>query len=68
MRKEVDNIQHVLGEWQGADLDSGFHRIKTKSGKVIKVAGLVEDDPAKVCHTRIAPETCFMLGKRCNVW
>ncbi|MBI1492041.1 DEAD/DEAH box helicase [Halocynthiibacter styelae] len=45
--KEVDDIQHALGEWQGTDPETGFHLIKTQSGKVIKVADLVEDDPAK---------------------
>jgi len=44
--KEVDDIQHALGEWQDTDPDTGFHLIKTQSGKVIKVADLVEDDPA----------------------
>ncbi len=45
--KEVDEIQHALGAWQGTDPETGFHLIKTKGGKVIKVADLVEDDPAK---------------------
>lgn len=45
--KEVDEIQHALGEWQGTDPETGFHLIKTKGGKVIKVADLVEDDPIK---------------------
>jgi hypothetical protein len=45
--KEVDDIQHALGDWQGTDPETGFHLIKTQSGKIIKVADLVEDDPVK---------------------
>jgi len=42
--KEVEHILHSLGEWEGIDPDTGFQLIKTKSGKVIKVADLVDDD------------------------
>ena len=46
--KEVDHIIHELGEWLGVDDDTGFHRVKTKAGKVIKIADLVDDtDPKK---------------------
>jgi superfamily II DNA or RNA helicase len=46
-RKEVDHITDKLGEWKGTDVETGFHLIKLKSGKIIKVADLVEDDPTK---------------------
>lgn len=42
--KEVDHILESLGEWQGVDPDTGFQLIKTKGGKIIKVADLVDDD------------------------
>lgn len=42
--KEVEHILEELGEWQGTDPETGFHLIKTKSGKIIKVADLVDDD------------------------
>lgn len=45
--QQVDEIQHALGEWLGTDPETGFHLIKTQSGKVIKLADLVEDDPIK---------------------
>jgi len=45
--KEVEHIIEELGEWQGVDSDTGFHRVKTKSGKIIKVADLVDDDSSK---------------------
>jgi len=45
--KEVDHIIEELGEWQGADSATGFQLIKTASGRVLKIADLVDDDPAK---------------------
>lgn len=45
--KEVEHILEELGEWQGTDPETGFHLIKTKSGKIIKVADLVDDDSTK---------------------
>ena len=45
--KEVDNIINELGEWQGVDATTGFHLVKTKSGKIIKIADLVDDDSSK---------------------
>ena len=45
--KEVEHILEELGDWQGTDPDTGFHLIKTQSGKIIKVADLVDDDPSK---------------------
>lgn len=45
--KEVEHIIEELGEWQGADPVTGFQLIKTVSGRVLKIADLVDDDPAK---------------------
>lgn len=46
--KEVEEIMEYLGEWQGADPQTGFHRVKLLDGRVIKIADLVDDsDPAK---------------------
>lgn len=45
--KEVEHIIEALGEWQGTDPNSGFHLVKTIDGNVIKIADLVDDDPAK---------------------
>ena len=45
--KEVEHIIEELGEWQGTDPKTGFQRIKTAEGKVLLVADLVDDDPAK---------------------
>ena len=45
--KEVEHIIEALGEWLGTDPDTGFHLVKSPSGKLLKIADLVEDDPAK---------------------
>jgi hypothetical protein len=45
--KEIEHIIEELGEWQGVDPNTGFHLVKTNSGKIIKVADLVDDDPKK---------------------
>jgi hypothetical protein len=46
--KEVNEIMHTLGEWEGVDSATGFHLIKTHgdSGRIIKVADLVDDGDA----------------------
>ncbi len=46
--KEVEEIMEYLGEWQGADPQTGFHRVKLPTGRIIKIADLVDDsDTAK---------------------
>ena len=45
--KEVDHIIHELGTWQGVDEETGFHLVKTAGGKSLRIADLVDDDPAK---------------------
>jgi superfamily II DNA or RNA helicase len=45
--KEVEHIIEELGEWQGADPLTGFQLVKMTSGRVLKIADLVDDDAAK---------------------
>ena len=45
--KEVEHIIEELGEWQGADPETGFQIVKTATGRVLKIADLVDDDAAK---------------------
>ncbi|CCD95150.1 Sea12 [Bradyrhizobium sp. ORS 375] len=45
--KEVEHIIGALGEWEGSDPATGFQLVKTPSGRVLRIADLVEDDPAK---------------------
>jgi superfamily II DNA or RNA helicase len=45
--KEVEHIIEELGVWQGTDPATGFQLVKTADGKVLRIADLVDDDPAK---------------------
>ncbi len=45
--KEVEHIIEELGEWQGTDPATGFQLVKTPDGRVLRIADLVDDDPAK---------------------
>jgi superfamily II DNA or RNA helicase len=45
--REVEHIIEELGEWQGVDPKTGFQLVKTADGGVLKIADLVDDDPAK---------------------
>ena len=45
--KEVEHIIEELGEWQGRDPVTGFQIVQTSTGRVLKIADLVDDDAAK---------------------
>lgn len=45
--REASEIMDILGEWVGVDPDTGFHQVRRPDGRVLKVADLVDDDPAK---------------------
>ena len=45
--KEVDAIMEALGEWQGVDSVTGIHLVKTREGRILRIADLVDDDPEK---------------------
>ena len=45
--KEVEHIIEALGDWQGADPVTGFQLIKTPDGRELRIADLVDDEPAK---------------------
>ena len=44
--REVNEIMSALGEWHGVDPATGFHLIKAKDGRTLKVADLVDDSDA----------------------
>ena len=43
--EEVAKIYDIIGEWLEQEPDSGVELIKTKDGRVLRVANLVEDEP-----------------------
>ncbi|MEM8749938.1 MAG: DEAD/DEAH box helicase family protein [Pseudomonadota bacterium] len=45
--KETEHIIEELGDWQGTDPATGFHLVTRPDGTVLKIADLVDDDPAK---------------------
>lgn len=45
--REAENIIGALGEWQGIDPATGFQLVKTRECHVLRIADLVDDDPAK---------------------
>jgi superfamily II DNA or RNA helicase len=45
--KEVDHIIEELGTWEGTDPTTGFQKVKTADGRLLRIADLVDDDPAK---------------------
>jgi len=45
--REVEHIIEELGEWQGTDPKTGFQLVTIADGTVLKIADLVDDDPAK---------------------
>lgn len=45
--REVEHIIDALGDWQGADPVTGFQLVKTVEGKILRIADLVDDEPAK---------------------
>jgi superfamily II DNA or RNA helicase len=45
--REVEHIIEGLGEWQGVDPMTGFQLVKPPEGRVLRIADLVDDDPAK---------------------
>jgi superfamily II DNA or RNA helicase len=48
---EVGEILEVLGEWQNKDPNTGFDLVKTRDGRVLKVADLVDDGPDR--HAKV---------------
>ncbi len=45
--REVEHIIDALGDWQRTDEKTGFQLVKTPAGRVLRIADLVDDDPAK---------------------
>ena len=45
--REVEDIMTALGEWEGADPETGFQLVRQASGELLRVADLVDDEPSK---------------------
>ncbi len=65
--KEVEHIIEELGAWQGTDPATGFQLVKTAEGKVLRIADLVDDDPAKRDRVSAALKDPAQKNKRDHV-
>ncbi|MDR3530629.1 MAG: DEAD/DEAH box helicase, partial [Rhodopila sp.] len=45
--KEVESVIEALGAWQGTDPVTGFQLVTAADGRTLKIADLVDDDPAR---------------------
>jgi superfamily II DNA or RNA helicase len=45
--KEVEHIIEALGDWQGTDAETGFQLVKRDDGRILRIADLVDDEPAR---------------------
>ena len=45
--REVEHIIEALGQWQGQDAKTGFQLVQLPSGRVLRIADLVDDDPSR---------------------
>jgi hypothetical protein len=44
--REVNEIMSALGDWEGVDPTTGFHLVKARDGRTLKIADLVDDSDA----------------------
>jgi superfamily II DNA or RNA helicase len=65
--REVEHIIEELGEWQGTDPQTGFQRVKIADGTILKVADLVDDEPAKRDKVSAALKDPAQKNNRDNV-
>ena len=65
--KEVEHIIHELGDWQGTDPKTGFQLVKTKDGRVLRIADLVDDDAIKRDKVAAALRDSSQKNNRDNV-
>jgi hypothetical protein len=45
--KETEHIINALGKWEGTDPSTGFHLVRRPDGRMLKIADLVDDEPAR---------------------
>lgn len=45
-QREVEEVMSSLGDWKGVDPITGFHLVQTDTGRILKIADLVDDSDA----------------------
>ncbi len=65
--KEVEHIFHALGSWEGSDPATGFQLVKLPDGRILRIADLVDDDPAKRDRVSLALKDATQKNNRDHV-
>ncbi|MBV1700598.1 MAG: DEAD/DEAH box helicase [Hyphomicrobiales bacterium] len=65
--KEVEHIIEALGDWQGTDPSTGFQLVKAADGHILRIADLVDDDPAKRERVSAALKDSAQKNNRAHV-
>lgn len=65
--KEVEHIIETLGAWQGTDPATGFQLVKAADGRILRIADLVDDDPAKRDRVSAALKNASQKNNRDHV-
>ncbi len=65
--REVEHIIEELGKWEGADPATGFQLVRTPEGRLLRIADLVDDDPAKRDRVSNALKDASQKGNRDHV-
>jgi superfamily II DNA or RNA helicase len=65
--REVEHIIEALGDWQGADPATGFQLVTTPTGRTLRIADLVDDDPARRDRVSAALKDPAQKNNRDNV-
>ena len=65
--REVEHIIEELGKWQGADPVTGFQLVRTPTGRLLRIADLVDDDPTRRDKVSAALKTPAQKANRDHV-
>ena len=64
---EVEKIMEALGEFQETDDDTGFQMVKTSSGKILRIADLVDDGSDREKKVSVALKDSSQKNNRDHV-
>jgi superfamily II DNA or RNA helicase len=65
--REVETILHSLGTWEGTDPETGFQLVRESGGRLLRIADLVDDEPAKRSRVMASLKNPSQKNNRDNV-
>lgn len=65
--REVETILNALGTWEGTDGATGFQLVRMEDGHLLRIADLVDDEPAKRNRVMAALKDPTQKNNRENV-